>query len=641
LVFLAIQTLLQTIWFYLGWRLDMTSDISTFIGTVGIMQGMAWLIPAETEESEETAAWPKLPEILKSVGLSILGIALTASVLIPASKVATGASIRTPWPLLPSGTLVAIAALWGLVLLSTWLRLRPIMSAVLSGLALLATSAIATLIYRLGFGFDGFLHVASEKILLQTGTLTPAPPYYMGQYVFTTWLSRVTDISIASIDRWLVPIACAILLPFAAYVMRDESRDRWSLFPFFLLPLAPFVATTPQSFAYLLGLCGLLIAMGQRTIKWLVALILGAWSIAVHPLAGVPFFLITLAILFVSGESTFPRVWIRRVLAILFTVGSAVAIPVLFFMFSLQGKTDLQWNFSALFSRAPWVSLWQSLMPYQQNFFVLWPAWSSLIMQALPFILLLCALFSLRKATADQRWPLICLILGAVLLAMSSALLKAAGDFAFLIDYERGNYADRLLVIATFCLLPAAAPWISFKLKDLRQASPTLAIAGLVAVMTFGGALAYNALPRHDALVTGRGWSVSGSDLEAVRFIDRDAQGKAYGALANQSVSAAAVSQLGFKRYAPGDVFFYPIPTGGPLYELYLKLTYDEVTLDIVKDAATLTKSERMYVVINDYWWNADQLVETLGAIAQDQWTFGDADKGMGNVVHVFKFEMK
>ena len=95
----------------------------------------------------------------------------------------------------------------------------------------------------------------------------------------------------------------------------------------------------------------------------------------------------------------------------------------------------------------------------------------------------------------------------------------------------------------------------------------------LAFVVAIGTALSYNALPRHDALVTGRGWSTGAADQEAVKLIEYDADGKPYTVLANQSVSAAAVDLLGFKRYSTtndGDVFFYPIPTGGPLYETFL-----------------------------------------------------------------------
>ena len=145
-------------------------------------------------------------------------------------------------------------------------------------------------------------------------------------------------------------------------------------------------------------------------------------------------------------------------------------------------------------------------------------------------------------------------------------------------------------------------------------------------------ALAYNALPRHDALLIGHGWSVSASDIEAVRFIHNDAGSIPYVVLANQSVSAAAVSELGFKRYA-GDIFFYPIPTGGPLYTIFLDIANAKRIQDNVQDAAKLAEAKIVYVVIDDYWWNAESVNDALSIEASDQWTIGS--------VKIFKFIIK
>ena len=165
----------------------------------------------------------------------------------------------------------------------------------------------------------------------------------------------------------------------------------------------------------------------------------------------------------------------------------------------------------------------------------------------------------------------------------------------------------------------------------------------LAFVVAIGTALSYNALPRHDALVTGRGWSTGAADQEAVKLIEYDADGKPYTVLANQSVSAAAVDLLGFKRYSTtndGDVFFYPIPTGGPLYETFLRMTYGEPSRDTAKDAAKLGGTDLVYVVLNSYWWKAPQVAESLRAVADKDWSVPPQTEE-GWKLRVFKFDLK
>jgi hypothetical protein len=129
--------------------------------------------------------------------------------------------------------------------------------------------------------------------------------------------------------------------------------------------------------------------------------------------------------------------------------------------------------------------------------------------------------------------------------------------------------------------------------------------------------------------VASHGWSASASDLEAVRWIDRDAENKPYTVLANQSVSAVAVRELGFKRYAENNVFFYPIPTGGSLYQVFLKMVGTDTSTDTVREAGKLGESKLVYVVLNDYWWDAQKVGDRLAALAQQKMDFDD---GKGRV---------
>ncbi|MEK7116201.1 MAG: hypothetical protein AAB879_02285 [Patescibacteria group bacterium] len=645
-LFAALHSTSQTIWFYLGDPLNAISDIwITTTTMVACHLFTFWIAEHPKEEKRETNEPWTLPRAVSAIILLCISSAALTGVMIGAFNAGTTDSIRAPWTLLPIWTLHAIALSWTVTLLSIWLVRSRGLTTLLSGASLAITTVIAPLLYRLGYGFDGFLHIAGEKQILATGTLNPKPLYYIGQYVYTTFLSRAARIPIEHVDRWLVPIAAAILLPLVMYIAHTNKKPltaHYSLFTLSLIPLAPFIATTPQSFAYLLGIAAVILAhsdMPSTSVATFIApIILVTWSIAVHPLAGIPLFFIVVAMLLAKRFRTTPSS--RRLMPILlpwiFVLLSAAAIPVLFAILSVRGGTRITWNLPAIATIGPWRDLLQSFTPWIGNRYALWPAWASLVAQSLPVIGFLgsCGTMMIKRRTSDA------LLLGSgILLFISGTILKSAGEFAFLIDYERGNYAERLATLATLLLVVGSMPFWAWLLDRARSDARALLIPLVIGFLAIATAHSTNALPRHDALVTGHGWSVGESDREAVRAIDRDANSRTYTVLANQSVSAAAVSQFGFKRYN-GDVFFYPIPTGGPLYQLYLDMTYTKPSRNIARDAGTLGGSNLVYVVLNDYWWKADEIAESLTEIADATWVIGEPEKGPGTSVRVYRFEL-
>ena len=175
------------------------------------------------------------------------------------------------------------------------------------------------------------------------------------------------------------------------------------------------------------------------------------------------------------------------------------------------------------------------------------------------------------------------------------------------------------------------------------------------------------AYPRNDPYIIGHGYSVSAADLKTVNYIDQEAADKSYVVLANQAVAAAAIQELGFKKYFPqmpintngyeftnnhlsesapttdkesnlnsstvsNNIFFYPIPTGGPLYQIYLQMVYQLPLRETAQKASQLTGAKIVYLVVNRYWERAAEIIE----IAQET-----ADKYAiinGGQVYVFKY---
>lgn len=644
-LFLSILSLIQVGVFYVGMPLDELTDFWSVLASMLVCQLLNLLLPEEAEPVGNTKTEWSARRTAAFIVTLCIALGSLGYVLIGAWRAGTTDSLRTPWPLLPPGTLLAVSLLWLGIPLSAWLVRSRIWTAFQSAFAILATTALAPLVYLLGFGFDGFLHLAGERQILQTGMLFPKPLYYMGQYAFTTWLTRTSGLPIEWTDRWLVPIAAAFLIPFALYLLvTREDTERKTLAPFALLlfPLAPFIATTPQSFSYILGAAALLLSFGSKEdVHWLAPILLALWAVATHPLAGIPLLFVAIALLSVRSASqpTTGR-FIKRISAAAAIVAAGISVPILFYFLSAKGGATISWNIASLFSFKPWAESLASITPWIGNRYVLWPAWASLVRQALPVVALTASIGTLFTLSKERRAPTIVLICSGILLFTSGTFLRATGEFAFLIDYERGNYAERLFILSTFCLAIAALPGFTWITQRLRR-YPSL---GSIFLLAFFGAIAaaqsYNALPRHDALVTGRGWSVGSADVEAVQTIDRDAGTRPYTVLANQSVSAAAVSLYGFRRYND-DIFYYPIPTGGPLYETFLRMTYQEPSLDTVREAAKLGETDLVYVVLNDYWWRAEQVSQSLAGIADNSWSIGKTDAGLGRSISVYKFERK
>jgi len=633
LFLVAVQSLIQTTAYYTNIPLNAASDAWTVSAALLLSLPLLWLkqpkeketMDGDREASTTSRDWAWM------VLCGSVSFAAAGSMIAVAALHGTTDAIRTPWPLLPAGTIGAFALANISAWLAAWRRLPRWFIALQSVLACASVFFLAPLLYQNGFGFDGFLHRASEDVLNATGTLQPKPPYYIGQYVFVTWLARVFDLPIRLTDAFLVPLF-ASLLPFGVLAgFYRDARVRWILPALTLfLPLSAFIATTPQSFSYLLGVCAVLLAINGEFF-FLPALLVAAWSLAVHPLAGLPFFGACALILWTQRRLANDKRPFRSFLTWILLVATTAAVPLAFFVNGLRSSAHVTWNLGALLHWQTYFNGIASAFALPASHAALWADWASVIAALALWISAGFAFVgAIRNREKRSLWVL-CLCLGIGMIA-AGFILRTSGAFAFLIDYERGNYADRLFIVALFFFLFPALDGASRAVERCLTGAPTAAIVALLFLAGWQGALFHNALPRHDAAEISRGWSVGHGDQEAVRFIDRDADHQPYTVLANQSVSAAAVEAFGFKRYA-GDVFYYPIPTGGPLYQIFLRTAYGDPTRADIKEAATLGQSDRVYLVMNDYWWDAERMNEVLTAIADRAF---DVD---GGKIRVYRFD--
>ncbi len=634
---LATHSILQTIWYYAGGLLGPWADGLCLGGAILLLTLCIGLRKTVESDDTKTSDGPVRIEEASWTLLAVLSfVAAAMFVLLSAWQAATTQSINGAWGLFPAGTLIALSVLFAGSFLAS-LTSRKLVVVSLVSLSLLLLASLTIFVYPLGYGFDGFLHRASEAVILETGTLTPAPPSYIGQYTLITWLSRVFRVSHSISDLWLVG-ALALFLPIASSHLSRKKRGSFSVLGLLIaLPLGIISATTPQNVAYLLGLLALLWLIPfeskdeeastlTRVTSLVIPWIMIAWSLATHPLAGLPFAFAGFAL---SIYQLRFRI-VRNIFIGLSLVGSLLVVPLAFSVRAMLQGSGWSWGWlksaSSIFG---WLGE-RAMQP--ATHLALWPDWTNWQIYLLSFLLLGAALLAAVRDT--QRRSIWLILIGfSVTASLSSWLLQASGDFSFLISYERQDYAGRLLIVAQLFLVPAALVGIGYWFEKAQSAHPRIRAASLLLGIAWFSANVYNMLPRNDAAAIGHGWNVGQSDLEAVKFIDKQANGEAYTVLANQTVSAAAISSFGFKRYV-GDVFYYPIPTGGPLYERFLQMM-DQPDADIAKEAGDLGQSKLVYVVVNRYWFKADQTIEKLKELSDRTW---NVERG---AAYIFLFDLR
>lgn len=555
-------------------------------------------------------------------------------------------AVRTTWINIPTAFFIA----FGLAVLMLGVQLwrgqeRAMNMALVMVLFFLAVS-VAVFVYPLGYGFDSFIHKTTEEYIATFGSVSPKPLYYIGQYGLVVLIHQVFGLSVAQIDTWLLPILTAGLLPAAwygaaAHILRNRRAATATLLGLFLIPLSAFIVTTPQGLANLWILLTVLAAvpylMKQEKPRVFLLLIPALATLATHPIAGLPILLFVI-LLAVEPEKIHCKLKsVAKILFwIIFILGSMV-LPASFVANSLRSSGTWGLDLSALNINSLVSILHLDL--FLENRFEPWLDLVYLYGYNLVAIIFLVAILAWWKKRRNEGRSLRILLAMVMILMINYVFLMTVVDFSFLIDYERQNYATRLIPIMTFFLVPFFILGLGIIMKALRTKPVVLRVFVLGLLSLLATASLYMAYPRDDAYERGHGFNVAQSDINAVYAIEREAAGQRYAVLANQSVSAAAIRHLGFLNYY-GDIFFYPIPTGGELYQFFLEMN-EKPDKKIAQEALNLIaercpeceQPEILFYVVNDYWWQAECLIET-GKNTADQWFSLDKSR-----VHIFQYQ--
>ncbi len=545
-------------------------------------------------------------------------------------------AIRSPWILVPKifFTLCFVLCLGAMAWLiktrsqkGSWLILGAITFLFLS---------VALFVYKIGYGFDPFIHQATERYLAEHGTITPKPFYYIGQYSWITFCHFFSHLGINLLDKILLPAMAAAFLPAAIFTGLSQGfsiRNRFAKLGallFLAIPFGSMIVTTPQGLANLFALIIIFLSLSylkNQTPPLYFLMILGAMCLAIHPLTGIPVAIYLLILLLLKIRSRVAKITLVSITAVL----GAFSLPLVFIINSLVSGTGV--NVTTAILQSPGVLLNKLRLPelYIDSHF------SSIIdfvyiygknlIWLIPIVAVITLIFKAQKITKLFWIPAMMFLV----LIVNYFFLQNTVEFSFLISYEQGAYADRVLSLAQFFIYPFFILGILWWVEKTWQTNWSWRIVLSLFLSGIIISSLYLSYPRHDALEISKGINVASSDIAAVQWIERDAPDDEFIVLANQTVSAAALHEYGFKKYF-NDKFYYPIPTGGELYDYYLKMSYESPSSLTMNQAMDLVGVDYAYFILNDYWWNAEKVIEDAKLQTN---TWHEIDDGK---IYIFKY---
>ena len=499
---------------------------------------------------------------------------------------------------------------------------------------------VALIIYKINYGFDPFIHQSTINLINEKGLVNPKPLYYLGQYSLELIIHKITNIQLFWIDKLLVPLLALIYLPAVLYkILREKNENQkiilTTIVSLLILPFSFFIVTTPQNLAYLFLMLVILLCLSRPNFFLIYLLALAAFVI--QPIAGIPALLFAFAVMILR---TLRISKIKKYIYILIFIATVFTLPLLFYIFEKNNNySEHSINSNSLSSFIPKI-----IIPYQENVILNFVYLYAFNLKFFIFILALVGFITAFRSKDPEKNNIYFLYLGASLALFLSYFLTTYLPFDFLIEYERSNYADRIFSIASFFLLPFIICTMHEIIYKIKQQNKFVKISFSVFGALLISASLYISYPRIDNYFNSRGYSTGENDIKSVHWINSNAP-ENYIVLANQQVSAAALNEFGFKKYYKvngaaredglghkEDIFYYPVPTGGPLYQYYLDMVYIEPSRETIEAAMNLAGVNTGYFVLNKYWWAFKKILDVAKLESNEYKEFGDGE------VYVFKY---
>jgi len=502
----------------------------------------------------------------------------------------SSSALVSPWQTIPSYFFI-IYFLLSLTLFYKIIK-KPENCGIFVFLFTLLSAAVALIVYKIGYGFDPFVHRAAEKIIFNDGAVLPKTPYYIGQYSLVIIFAKLFALNFSFFDKILAPLLGSILIPALAYLTLIKNNfsklSAWFSAVFAgLFVLFSFFLTTPQHLANIFLICFIFLAFIFKNKKnlWLLALAITL----IHPIAGIP----ALAFCFFLTIK-------NKIASSVFFILSLIAVPLAFFLASLilpDFQLSFHWqNIHELLSSAKNSVFYLPFQSFLHSLYLL-----KIIFYPLIIILTFFGWWKLRKEKFTWFFP------AASIILLVNALALKLFTFQSVINYEQNIFPLRFVHSAYFFALPFVLIAMAY-IFEITVKTKKGVILLLIGASFCTVSVLYLVYPRYDTISKNKGFAVSADDLTATHLIESLGAEKNYIVLANQSTSAAALQEFGFKKYYNG-IFYYPLPTSSPLYKIYLDITYQGIKPGFISEAKKITSVDTVFIVFTDYWTNFKKLV--------------------------------
>lgn len=555
-----------------------------------------------------------------------LSLASIISALITLFNNQSTEALISPWSVLPTSFYILLFLANLFTLLSLRTKGQKIFKQFIFSTYLFLIFAIAAIIYQLGYGFDPHVHYASLQEIIRAGYILPKTPYYLGQYSIIISLHRFLGLSLQFLNTYLLAIAAALTIPCLLNYLSQEKRDSSSALTasllLVLLGFSPFIINTPQNFSYLFLLATVVFVYKRAKSSLIILSALATFTI--HPLAGLPAILI--ASYQVLGRYLAKGKTKKNTIAKIVATSLKPINAAIIFLTTLSLAIWSIAAFSPLKLTSLNIPFKLIQLPNTTSYF-LNLSYSYIANHHYLIIVLIILIISLRKKiwTKEKKEEKrrAKLLATSAMLSLTVYLISTLIYFPALIAYEQDGYTRRLLSIALIISLPLFFElfyYLSKRAKTLTKVQQLIILITLPLLLLIA---IYGSYPRFDRLYNSRGYSSSSSDVEAVLLAEKLANGEQYIALANQQVSAMALKELGFhNRYLIKDgqeFYFYPIPTGGDLYQYFLDLSYIKADRETVIRAMDYAGVNRAYLIVNRYWWASPKIIAEA-KLSADSW---------------------
>jgi len=536
---------------------------------------------------------------------------------------ATSLSINSPWQVLSSNIFLLYGLTTLILILILFLSKKGI-NLILISLHYLFSFSIIILIFKLGFGYDPYLHQASEKLIMDAGTFLPKPFYYIGQYSLVVILAKIFSQSVEFFDKLLVPIIASLSLPVVIYQsLKDNFQVKnnvifVTILLFLLIPFANFTYTTPQSLAniFVLIIIFLTISYINNHFRNFWALfILALATCFIHPLSGLPvmMFVVLSGIFYGFQSKNLLKNIFKNIIFWVITGLSCLALPIAFWLYNLVRKLDMS-SLEQMMGQ----NLLINLVPNQ----IFWPRFINifdlvyLYARNINLMIIIVSLLGLIFVIYyKQLKNYFVYLLMFFVLMINYLIVITYIKFPFL-----STFSERIFNLSFYFLLPFFVIGIILFLKTLFDYRHILKIFLLIFLVIFLTISFYLSYPRVDKYENFHGYSISESHLKIVHYIENNFSHSDYIVLADQSLGATLIKEYGFKKYYENE-FYYSLPTNikDNIYTDFLEMTKEETDKKkAALSAAEKTKVNMVFVVLNDYWGFTDKLIDEHKELASN-----------------------